>query len=144
MPRFSLLPPPPHAEPREVLYWVRRVELAGGVACLALAGAFWTGAWWNWALVVAGASGLSPWPGASAILRKADRRPHVLIADPHRRAARERRAILDVAPLYAGILFVVGLVASGLGAAIFMGVLGGIGAILSVLWLRRRGQVRDL
>jgi hypothetical protein len=85
MSRFSLMPPPPNTGPRETLLWVRRMEVVGGIGCFALAAAFWTSTWWNWCLLAAGVISLSPWPGARAILRRADRHPDVLITDPQRR-----------------------------------------------------------
>jgi hypothetical protein len=143
MPRLSLIPRRPDAGPRETLLWVRRVEVAGGLAAFAVAAAVWSDAWWDWLLIAAGIIGLSPWPGARVILRRADRHPDVLVTDPQRRAERGRRvarAMIVMVPLYAVVGFIVGLIASCLGVAIAMAVLMGFSALAGVLLFRRREQ----
>lgn len=73
-----------------------------------------------------------------AILRKADRKPNVLISDPERRRARARRAVVIQVPAYLAIGLVVGYIIDGWSAAIPMGLLMTAGAVLGAwLFLRR-------
>src|SRR5215210_7576964 len=90
----SLLPPAPGAGPKQHLRWVRRVELHGGIFALGLAGVFWDEVVWRSPLIAAGVLSLSPWPGPQALLRKAERKPAILLTDPQRRRARAKRVAL--------------------------------------------------
>jgi len=58
------------------------LEIVGGIAAILLALTFWGQGWWPWVLLGVGVLGLSPWPGARAILHKAERKPDVLVTDP--------------------------------------------------------------
>ena len=75
----------------QTLRWVRHMEIASAIAALALGIALWSQGWWHWVLIGVGILGLSPWPGAATILRKAERRPEILVSDPERRRTRGRR-----------------------------------------------------
>lgn len=130
--------PAPGDDPKTTLQWVRRMEIAGGVAAVLLAVLFWGEGWWPWVLIAAGLLGLSPWPGAQAILRKAERKPGVLVTDPERRRARARRTALILAPLQAVIGGVVGYLLDGWPAAITMAALLGAGGALGAWWVLRR------
>ena len=52
--------------------------------------------------------GLSLWPGARAVLRRAEREPEILVTDPSRRRVRGRRVAVALVPLYSLIGAVVG------------------------------------
>jgi hypothetical protein len=132
------MPPTAASDPREILRWVRRVELATGLGAIVAGLVLWNAGWFHWVLIGVGLLGLSPWPGARAILRRADRRPGVLISDPERRRHRGRRAAQVQVPLYAISGFVIGYVVDGLGAAIFMGVAMGLSAVAGAWLIVRR------
>ena len=117
------------ASPTETLRWVRRMEIKGGVAALT-----WSNEWWSWLLVGTGVLGLTPWSGASAILRKAQTRPEILISDPERRRRRGRRALKVIVPAYAVILTAIGYVLLGWGGAVFFCVGGLVSCALGV-WM---------
>jgi hypothetical protein len=116
------------------------MEVVFGVACLIGAVVLIDVAWARWALIGVGLLGLSPWPGAGAILRKADHNPDVLIADPDRRRARGRRAVMFIVPLYTFVGFAVGYVIDGWPAAIFVGLIvaasAGLGAWFFLRWAK--------
>ncbi len=139
MSRLSwLLPPALTADPKDVLCWVRRLEIVVGIVALMLSIVLWGEGWWHWALIAAGVLGLSPWPGARAILRKAERNPGILVGDPARRRARGRRAVMLLVPMYLLLGVGVGYVVDGWPAAISMGALiGGSGALGGWFYLRR-------
>jgi hypothetical protein len=132
-----LRPPAPDADPRESLLWVRRMEIASGVICLIVAGV-WADGWWRWLLVGLGLLGLSPWLGARSILRRAERKPGVLVTDPDRRRVRARRTVLILVPVYVLVGGVVGYLVDGWPAAGTMGGLMGVGAALGAWWVVRR------
>lgn len=136
----SLMPPAPGAGPEEHLRWVRRVELHGGIFALGLAAVFWDEVVWRWLLIAAGVLSLSPWPGPQALLRKAERKPTVLLTDPQRRRARAKRVALILPPVYCDIVGGIGYVLDGWPAAIFMGALTGLGTSLACWWFLRREQ----
>lgn len=131
--------PTSSTDPREALRWVRRMEILTGLVALAFGIALWSAGWWHWILIGTGLLGLSPWPGARAILRRADRRPGVLIDDADRRRARGRRAVLVQVPIYVVVGVVVGLITGGAGAAIVIGGLMGASAGLGAWAFLRRG-----
>lgn len=137
--RSLLMPPALEADPKETLRWVRRVELVSGIAAIALGLALWTMGWWHWVLLAVGLVGLSPWPGPRAILRRAERKPGVLVSDPIRRRARGRRATRVVVPLYFLTGAVAGYILDGWAAAVYMGLLMGAGPVLGAWSYRRRG-----
>jgi hypothetical protein len=123
-------------DPRDALRWVRTMEVVSAAGCFVAAVAFGDPAWLRWVLVALGLVSLSPWPGAAAILRKADKNPGVLISDPERRRARARRTLKIMSVLLVAVMSLVGLVAGGWGAALVMGILGALGALGGV-WLYR-------
>jgi hypothetical protein len=131
-----LVPPPASGDPRDVIRWVRRMEIVAGV-CLIAAAALLDVAWARWALVACGLLSLSPWPGAARILRRAESRPGVLISDPERRQARGRRAVLSLVPLQIVIAFGVGYLIDGWPAAIFVGAVASVGALGGVWFYKR-------
>ena len=131
------MPPTAATDPRETLRWVRRMELVSGGAAIIAGLALWNDGWWHWVLIGVGLLGFSPWPGARAILRRADRKPGVLVSDPERRRCRGRRVALVQVPLYAISGFVIGYLVDGLGAAIFMGLALGLTAAFAA-WLSLR------
>ena len=133
----ALLPPPSSADPRATLRWVRHLEIATGLLVIAGGALAGTG-WWRWVLIGIGLLGLSPWPGAAAILRRADRKPGVLVTDPERRRARGRRVLRVLVPVYIAIALVVGDLIDGWPAAITAGLLVGIGAGLGAWLVVRR------
>ena len=133
----ALAPPPPGGDPRDIIRYVRRVEVVTGIGCI-VAAAVWNDLdWLRWVLVATGVFSLSPWPGAAAILRRAERDPGVLVADPERRRARGRRVVLILAPLETVIGFAVGYVLGGWTVAVIMGPLIGVGAFAGA-WLYLR------
>jgi hypothetical protein len=99
-----LAPPPASGDPRDTIRWVRRMEIAAGVA---------------------------------RILRRAERRPELLIGDPDRRKARGWRAVLILVPLQTVIAFVVGYLIDGWPAALFVGGIAGISALGGVWFYAR-------
>jgi hypothetical protein len=113
---------------------VRRTEIAGGVLGLAAAVVSWSGEWWSWLIVGGSLVSLSPWPGAAAILRRAEKRPEILIADPERRRERSRRLMRYVLPLNALVFTAVGYLVFGVGGAIFFLALAAVSGGLSY-WL---------
>jgi 4-hydroxybenzoate polyprenyltransferase len=134
----GLVPPNSASEPREILRWVRRVEIVTGLAAVVAGIALWNAGWFHWLLIGVGLLGLSPWPGAQAILRRADRKPGVLVTDPERRRTRGRRAAQIQVPLYAIAGLVIGYLVGGLGVALFMGVVMGFSAALGAWLVMRR------
>jgi hypothetical protein len=93
--------------------------------------------WARCVLVALGLLSLSPWPGAARILRRAERRPELLIGDPDRRKARGWRAVLILVPLQTVIPFVVGYLIDGWPAALFVGGIAGISALGGVWFYAR-------
>jgi hypothetical protein len=89
------------------------------------------------ALIGCGLLSLSLWPGAAAILRRAEREPGVAISDPGRRRARSRRTIWIFVAVQPAIAFGVGYLIDGWPAAIFVGALANIG-VLGGVWFYRR------
>jgi hypothetical protein len=139
----ALAPPPAGGDPRDTLRWVRRMELVGAVFCFAAAVMIGDPAWARWVLVALGVLGLSPWPGAAALLRKANNNAPVLVSDPEHRKARARRAMRITAAGEVALVFLVGLVVGGLSVAIVTGLLGLAGALLGV-WLTGRWLRSDV
>jgi uncharacterized membrane protein YedE/YeeE len=137
----ALLPPPSSADPRATLRWVRRLEIVTGLLVIAGAVLLSGTGGWRWLLIGVGLLGLSPWPGPAAILRRADRKPGVLVTDAERRRARGRRVLRVLVPVYIAIALGVGYLIDGWPAAITAGLLVGIGAGLGA-WLvvRREGS----
>lgn len=129
--------PTAETEPREALLWVRRMEIVTGIGSLAFGVALWSRGWWHWILIGTGVLGLSPWPGARAILRRSERKPETLISDPERRRRRKRRALIWLVPAEFVLITGLGYVFGGLGAAITTAILGGIGLGLGA-WLSVR------
>jgi hypothetical protein len=132
------VPPTSSSEPREILRWVRRMEIVSGLAAIVAGIALWNAGWVHWLLVGVGLLSLSPWPGPQAILRRAERRPGVLVTDPERRRTRGRRAAQILVPVYATIGFGAGYLVDGLGAALFMGIAVGLSAALGAWLVVRR------
>jgi hypothetical protein len=124
-------------DPRETLRWVRRMEIGGGVLGLAGAVVSWSGEWWSWLIVGGSLLSLSPWPGAAAILRRAEKRPEILIADPERRRERGRRLLRYLMPLNALVFTAVGYVVLGVGGALFFLALAAVSGAL-LYWLLSR------
>ena len=116
------------------------MEMASGVAALMLGFAFWGDSWWPWLLIAAGVLGLSPWPGAAAILRKAQRSPDILLSDPERRRRRARRTVPFLLSIQVLGAAVVGYLVDGWPAAIFMAALIGFGGALGAWWFIRREE----
>ena len=122
--------------------WVRRMEIVTGLGAIALGVAFWDVGGWHWVLIGVGVSRVLPIWGAAAILRKAERDPSVLAParTPEERRARGRRAGVLVLVLLVLAGAVVGLAASGWGAALFMslavGLSGALGLLLYDRWSR--------
>jgi hypothetical protein len=128
------MPPGVSADPVDTLRWVRHCEIVTGLGAIASGLILWNDGWWHWLLIGVGLLSLSPWPGAAAILRRAERRPDVLIRDPERRRARARRVTrvqLVVVPLVGGVI---GYLIDGWPAALTMGGLMGAGVGLGA-WL---------
>ena len=136
--RSRLAVPGPDAGARATLRWVRRLEIATGLGALALALALWGDGWVPWLLLGAGILGLSPWPGAAAILRKAERTPEILVTYPQRGRQRARRALALLLPAYTAAGAVVGYLAGGWPAALVTGALVGAGGALGAWWSLRR------
>lgn len=126
--RSSLAQPPPDAEPLETFRWVRRWEIVAGVANLALGLVFWNEGWWSWLLIGIGLLSLVPWPGAGALVRKAERDPSAFVSDPDTRERRGRRAAFVLVPLSTAGGVTIGYIAGGWRAAIFVGLLVGLSA----------------
>ena len=136
---MRLRAPGPDADPRETLAWVRRFELITGVANLGLAIFFWDHETVRWVLLGVGLLGLSPWPGAAAVLRKAERNPEILVTDPERRRLRARRIALVQVPLYVVAGGLVGYAIDGWSFAIVLAlVMGACAGVVSVRMLRWR------
>jgi hypothetical protein len=133
-------PPSAEDDPREIMAWVRRNEVIAGVAIIGFAVALWDHVTWRWVLLAMGLVSLSPWPGAAAILRKAERKPGVLVWDPDRRRARERRVAIVQVPIYVLTGGVSGFLLDGWRAAILMALfMGACAGGVSWRHLRRRG-----
>jgi hypothetical protein len=71
----------------------------------------------NWILVGCALLSFSPWPGAAAILRRAEKNPGVLITDPDRRRERGRHGMRLIVLMNAAIGAVVGYILAGWEAA---------------------------
>ena len=136
--REWLTPPAAGTDPRATLGWVRRMEMASGIVSIVLGVVFWNEGWWSWALLAIGAVGVSPWGGAASLLRKADRDPTVFERDPERGRARARRVALILPPVYVAAAVLAGYLVEGLRAAVVMGVVVGVGAVLGSVLVRRR------
>jgi cytochrome c biogenesis protein CcdA len=136
-----LLPPPIGAEPEASLRWVRRMEIATGIVAIAFGFALWNEGWWHWLLIGVGVSGLSPWPGAATILRKAETHPEVLVADPERRRERARRTALLTVPVYLVVGVVIGYLLDGARGALLIGsITTASGALAAWLLIRRTNE----
>ncbi len=118
------LTPPQGGDPREALQWLRRMEIVMGIFGLIAAALTWSGEWWSWLIVGGSLLSLSPWPGIGAILRKAEKRPEILISDPERRRERGQRFLRWFVPAYVVVFTLIGYLLLGLGGAIFFFVLG--------------------
>jgi hypothetical protein len=136
-PSSWLRPPAPEADPRESLRWVRKFEVVGGAGVLLLAVILRDQGALPWVLVVVSLLSFSPWPGAGAILRKAERRPEILASDPARRRARGLRTIQILVPAYAVGGFGVGFLAGGLTIALIVAAAMGAAAVLGGWWYLR-------
>jgi hypothetical protein len=136
---LSRLTPPQSDDPRETLRWLRRMEIFFGIFGLIAAAVTWSGEWWSWLIVGSSLLSLSPWPGVGAILRKAKKRPDILITDPARRRERGRRFLRYLVPIYVVIFTVVGYVSLGVGGAIFFFFAGSAGMALGA-WMFTRMQ----
>jgi hypothetical protein len=132
--RSLIRPPTADTDPRETLAWVRRWEIASGIGAIVLGLALWNEGWWHWLLIGVGLLSLSPWLGAAAILRRAERKPEILVADPDRRRARARRLAPIQVPVLVLVGALVGYLVDGWAAAATMGALMGAGAALGVWW----------
>jgi hypothetical protein len=124
------MPPGPEAEPRELLRWSRRGEIAGGILCALGAVMLWDVEWARWTLFGLALLAFSPWPGPSAVLRRGQHDPQVFESDPERRRARGRTAALVLGATLVICSAVAGYLLDGLGAALFMGGLACLGAAL--------------
>ena len=136
--RSWFLPPPSGDEPKATFRWIRNWEIISGVVLIALGIGYWGEAWWSWAMLGMGVLSLLPWPGAGALLRKAERQPEAFITDPQRRRERARRVGFVMVPLYMIFGAVIGYVMDGWPAAAFISVLLGIGGVLGAWWTARR------
>lgn len=132
-------PPAPETDPGESLRWVRRWEVVSGIGAIALGLALWNVGWWHWLLIGVGLFSLAPWPGTQAILRRAERKPGVLVTDPDRRRARARRVVAIQSPILVAAAALAGYVLGGWGAAITIGALIGAGTALGA-WLMLRDR----
>ena len=124
-------------DPRETLRWVRRMEVVAGIAGLLFAVLLWDEPPARWLLIAMALLSLSPWPGAQAILRKADKNPNVLQTDRDRGVERGRRAARIMVAFVVGLCFVMGLVAGGLGAAVVTALAGAFSGALGA-WMFER------
>jgi MFS family permease len=117
------------------------MEISTGIAALVFGGVLWSAGWWHWILIGCGVLGVSPWPGARAILRKAEKKPSILISDPERRRRRKRRMALWLPPVAFVYVSGLGYVLGGWGVAITCAVLGGLGIGLGT-WISLRADRR--
>ena len=118
------------------------MEIFSGVAALLGAATLWhEGGAWRWVLLASGLLGLSPWPGPGAIVRRAERRPDVLIADPERRRARLRRTLAIIVPAQIVIFASAGYAMLGAGGAALMAVFGALSGALGA-WLSTKLEAR--
>lgn len=136
--REALRPPTREAGPRELLEWARRMEIAAGVALVAGGCLAWNDGWWAWAMIGLGLLSLSGWGGVRTILRKAKRRPEILVTDPERQRTSVRRFAAIQVPLYAVGGAIAGYLVGGWGTAIFTGSLAGVSGALGGWWAVRR------
>src|SRR4051794_14768991 len=109
----SWLAPPRSGDPRQTLRWIRRMQIVMGVGGLIAAALTWTGEWSSWLILGGSLLSLSPWSGARAILRKADKRPEILVTDRAQRRRRARRTVRLLVPTYLVIFTIVGYVSGG-------------------------------
>jgi hypothetical protein len=133
----SMIAPPRRGDPREMLQWIRRLEIVAGILGLVAAALTWSGEWWSWLILGSSVLSLSLWPGPAAILRKSQERPDVLISDPARRRARGRRFLRYFVPISLVILAALGCLVDGLAGTIGIVLIGGTGLALGV-WLYTR------
>jgi Kef-type K+ transport system membrane component KefB len=134
----ALRPPAPDDDPRQILAWVRRLEVIGGIAAIPIALALWNDGPWRWVLLAMGLISLSPWPGAAAILRRAERHSDVLVSDPERRRARARRIAIWQVPISLLLGAITGYLLDGWPAALFLGLVSGAVATAVSWWMLRR------
>jgi Flp pilus assembly protein TadB len=127
-----------HDDPIAVLRWVRRGELASAVLAVLAAVALWDTEWLRWTLLALALVGLSPWPGAAAIIRRHERtgRPPTTLS-PEQRAARARRGGLAVIAYILIGSFVLATVLDGPGAGLAVAVIALICLLPSFYLLRR-------
>jgi hypothetical protein len=133
----SLLPPAPRTDPREILRWVRRMEIVTGALAIAFGVALWNSGWWHWVLIGVGVSGLLPWFGAATILRRAERDPSVLESDPARGRRRGRRVALLMVLFSLLTGAIIGYTSAGWSGATVVGAIAGASAALGA-WLYLR------
>jgi hypothetical protein len=109
-----------------------------GALLLVVTLALWNEISFHWVLVGCALLSLSPWPGAAAILRRAERKPDVLITDPERQRASGRRGAVILVTVNTMIGAVIGYVMNGWsGAAVLAGAMALIGIVTSWWSLRR-------
>jgi cobalamin synthase len=143
--RSFLLPPAPGAGPHDTLRWVRRQELLVGGLSLVITVALWNEISFHWLLVGCALLSLSPWPGAAAILRRAETKPQVPITDPERRRSSGRRGAVILVAFNAVTGAVVGYVVNGWPVAATLAVVTALIATVTSWWsLRRLGRSRSI
>lgn len=127
--------------------WVRHTELVTGIAALAFGLIEWSQGWWHWLLIGLGVIGISPWPGVTQILRRAEQRPEVLNHDRDRGYRRARRFLIIAVPVYT-----IGAGAFGYSYGrwleaginvVLLGSGGGLGGAWALRWLRPRPGSTD-
>jgi hypothetical protein len=115
------------------------MEIVTGALAITFGLALWNSGWWHWVLIAIGVSGLLPWVGAAAILRRAEHDPSVLESDPARGRRRARRvmAAMLLFSLLTGA--VIGYTSDGWSGAAVVGAMAGASAALGA-WLYLRWE----
>jgi hypothetical protein len=125
-------------DPRETMRRLRLAEI--GLGALLVVAGLTAGApgGWRWVIVGCGIFSMLPVSGATAILRRAERNPNILIWDPERRKARAPRITAVVAASEALIAGAIGYLIDGWTLAILMAAgVGIVGAVITGITLRR-------
>jgi hypothetical protein len=110
------------------------MEIVTGLLAIGLGLVFFRDGLWRWLMIGVGVLGLLPWPGAAAILRRAERDPSILVSDRERRRERGRRSLFVIVPAAITIAALVGYAGGGWSGVATVAPIAGVSAALGGWW----------